>query len=673
MNRLLTRALRFLTSIYGGAVILLAAYLLAVTGVAHKSPTFDELAHLTGGYGIWLKNDYRLFPDNGNLSQRWGALPSLWRNDHFPSTDQEAWRRSDVYTIGDQFFYQLGNDPDGMMFSGRAMMALLIIVLGALIYFWSRSLFGAAGATVSLVLFAFCPSVLGHAPLVDSDTMCALFFLASMGSLWRLLHRVNLVNILLAGLSLAGVFLAKASGALILPMGVILLLIRLCKPESLEVQCRGMKPVTGTLSKLGVMVAVIAVEAVLVWLCIWAAFGFRYSAFANDPSLNQLYPGGWQYALQKSGMVTDVVQQLRIGHWLPEAYLFGIAIVSVAGQMRESFLNGDYSIYGFKTFFPYAFSAKETIPFLLMLVLAAAAFVVAWRATGKSKSLERATYFWQRIYATSPLWLILVIYGLFALTSNLNIGHRHLFPLYPPLFILAGAAGAWFSRRTAWAGAVVALLLVWHVAELLSVWPNCLTYFNEFAGGPKNGYRHLVDSSLDWGQDLPGLKDWLRDHKLEDGTTPVYLLYFGTARPEYYRINATQLPGFFDRAPVGREMIQPLQPGYYCISATLYEGLYLAAFGPWTARYEEYYQAQSAIVSRILAPTGGADALRKLNEQDFQSLLYEYPRLRIARLCAWLRARDQKPEAFIGNTIFVFRLGADDLRSACEGPFTFDH
>jgi hypothetical protein len=165
----------------------------------------------------------------------------------------------------------------------------------------------------------------------------------------------------------------------------------------------------------------------------------------------------------------------------------------------------------------------------------------------------------------------------------------------------------------------------------------------------------------------------LRDHKLEDGTTPVYLLYFGTARPEYYRINATQLPGFFDRAPVGREMIQPLQPGYYCISATLYEGLYLAAFGPWTARYEEYYQAQSAIVSRILAPTGGADALRKLNEQDFQSLLYEYPRLRIARLCAWLRARDQKPEAFIGNTIFVFRLGADDLRSACEGPFTFDH
>ncbi len=421
------------------------------------------------------------------------------------------------------------------------------------------------------------------------------------------------------------------------------------------------------------MVAVTVVEIVLVGLGIWAAYGFRYSAFASDPSLSRLFPGGWDFALQKTGMAAHVVQQLRIGHWLPEAYLYGIALVSVAAQKRLSFLNGDFSINGFRTFFPYAFSVKETIPFFLMLVLAAAAFVAAWRTIGKSKSHERAAYFWQRIYATSPLWLILVIYGLFALISNLNIGHRHLFPLYPPLFILAGAASAWFSRRTTWVGTAVALLLVWHVAELLSVWPNCLTYFNEFAGGPKNGYRHLVDSSLDWGQDLPGLEDWLRDHNLDDGTTPVYLLYFGTARPEYYRINATQLPGYVDRLPAGRETIQPLKPGYYCISATHYEGAYLSAYGPWTGRYEQAYQAQYAIVSQILAPTGGADVLGELNDQDLKTLLYGYPRLRVARLCAWLRSRDQEPEAFIGNTIFVFRLSADDLRSALDQPVVFDH
>jgi hypothetical protein len=678
MNRLLTRALGFLTSLYGAALILLAAYLLAVTGVAHKSPTFDELAHLTGGYGIWLKNDYRLLPDNGNLSQRWGALPSLWRHDRFPGADQEAWRASNVYAMGDQFFYQLGNNADEMMFSGRAMMALLIVVLGGLIYFWSRSLFGAAGATVSLVLFAFCPSVLGHAPLVDSDTMGALFFLASMGSVWRLLHRVNPANLLLAGFSLAGVFLAKASGVLILPTGAMLLLIRLCKAEPIEVQWRGVRRVAGTLPKLAVMAAVMAVEALLACLGIWAAFGFRYSAFADGLSLNKLFPNGWEYALQNPGMVSGVVQHLRTGHWLPEAYLYGLAMVSAAGQTRLSFLNGEWSTEGFRAFFPYAFSVKETIPFLLILVLAAAAVVAAWRTMGrtkgKGKSGERAAYFRQRIYAASPLWLILVIYGLFALSSNLNIGHRHLFPLYPPLFILAGGAGAWFSRRPGWVGKLVVLLLVWHVGEAVSVWPNCLTYFNEFAGGPKNGYRHLVDSSLDWGQDLPGLKDWLRGHHLEDGTTPVYLLYFGTARPEYYRIKAMQLPGFIDRAPGGRESIEPLKPGYYCLSATHYQGVYLAAYGGWTADYEQGYETQAAIISRLRAPPGGANALGNLSQQDLQSVVYQYPRLRVARLCAWLRWRDQPPEALIGNTILVFKLSADDLRSALEGPFTtFNH
>ena len=668
INGLLTGAGRFLNSICGAAVILLAAYLLAVRGVAHKSPTFDELNHLTGGYGIWLKNDYRLSPMTGNLAQRWGALPSLWRNDRFPSTDQEAWRASNDYAIGDQLFHQLGNDMDGMIFSGRAIMALLIVILGALIYFWSRLFFGAAGATISLVLFAFCPSVLGHGPLVDADMMVTLFFCAAMRSLWRLLHRVNPANILLTGLSLAGALLAKASGLLILPMAVILLLIRLGNPDPLEVQCRRIRLVTGKLTRLGVMLAVVVVEAVLVWLCIWAAFGFRYSAFANDSGRDELLLGGWQSAQQKPGIVTDVVEQLRFNQWLPEAYLFGMPMVSTATQERPGFLNGRYSLFGFKTFFPCAFLVKETIPFLLILGLAAAAVVVAWRGAGTSNSPGRAAWFRRRLYATSPLWLIIVIYGFFALTSHLNIGHRHLFPLYPPLFVLAGAAGAWFSRRTAWLGAAVALLLGWHVAEMLSVWPDCLTYFNEFAGGPKNGYRHLVDSSLDWGQDLPGLKDWLRDHKLDGSTTPVYLLYFGSARPEYYRIKATQLPGVFDRVPVGREAIQPLQPGYYCISATHYEGVYLKDPGPWTAHYEQSYRAQSAIINRMLAPTAGTNAPQNSSGRDLQSLLYEYPRLRIARLCAWLRSRDQKPEAFIGNTIFVFRLSADDLHSALEGP-----
>jgi len=69
-----------------------------------------------------------------------------------------------------------------------------------------------------------------------------------------------------------------------------------------------------------------------------------------------------------------------------------------------------------------------------------------------------------------------------------------------------------------------------------------LAYFNQVAAGPKNGYKHLVDSSLDWGQDLPALRSWLAQNPDRFGTGQRYLAYFGTALPEWYGIKATSLP-----------------------------------------------------------------------------------------------------------------------------------
>src|SRR5206468_11204129 len=74
------------------------------------------------------------------------------------------------------------------------------------------------------------------------------------------------------------------------------------------------------------------------------------------------------------------------------------------------------------------------------------------------------------------------------------------------------------------------------------VYPHYLAYFNELAGGPRNGYKRLVDSNLDWGQDLKGLKRWA-DEKRLDATHPLYLSYFGTADPRYYQIPHINLPG----------------------------------------------------------------------------------------------------------------------------------
>jgi len=100
-----------------------------------------------------------------------------------------------------------------------------------------------------------------------------------------------------------------------------------------------------------------------------------------------------------------------------------------------------------------------------------------------------------------------VLYGAAAMTTSLNIGHRHILPIYPPLFVLCGACALYFRSLKFRAGAIViSILTCWQVAESFAVRPDYLSYFNQAAGGPEGGYRHLVDSSLDWGQDLPGLK-----------------------------------------------------------------------------------------------------------------------------------------------------------------------
>ncbi len=176
---------------------------------------------------------------------------------------------------------------------------------------------------------------------------------------------------------------------------------------------------------------------------------------------------------------------------LPEAYLYGLAYVKESMLARSAFLNGEYSVVGWPGFFLYAFAYKTTLPLLLA---SAAALVLL---------LRRSRDLWYRL---APLAMLFAVYWLFSITSHLNIGHRHILPTYPVLFIAAGALGAWLAtRRVAWVLPVVALL-GWHVTESVRVAPHYLAYFNEFAGGPENGHRHLVDSSLDWGQDLPGLK-----------------------------------------------------------------------------------------------------------------------------------------------------------------------
>jgi len=339
----------------------------------------------------------------------------------------------------------------------------------------------------------------------------------------------------------------------------------------------------------------------------------------------------------------------RAHQLLPEAYLYGFAYVHKHEIDRPAFLDNQWSIVGFRSFFPRAFIYKTPLPFLWFLAFACYA-VVARRARWKIKSLF------------NPLSMLALVYGAFALTSQLNIGHRHILPIYPALFVGSGAVIYLLrNNQRITSAAMVAALLSWQIGESFASRPNYLAYFNEAAGGPSCGYSHLVDSSLDWGQDLPALKSWIDNHESVLNGKPLYLAYFGTADPRWYEINAELIS---PEGKFARPGTATLRAGVYCISATTLQSVYALEIGPWCAPYEQFYRR--ALVEIKRDKNSSVAQISNDNATAPAKKMRELERLRFERLCAYLR--HQTPLAQVGYSIFVFNVSSDSINQALYGP-----
>ena len=627
------------------AVLLALAHaILAVTATADKSMTADEIAHLTAGHAYNTLADFRLQPENGNLAQRWTGLPLTMAGVAVPSTTLDTWRRADVWNFGHTFFYEGTLAADLFMLAGRTMTALVSAGIGLLIFFWSRAFFGWRGAFLSLALFVFCPAFLAHGALATSDVIMVFFFLAGVGAWWRHLEQPGTGRAALSAIVFALACVAKFSAVLLIPMFAICGIVWVATQPNRWTATRRLARTT-------------AVHAATAWIVIWCFYGFRYAAFA--PALAEgagFYRGNWNWILEDLGWPRPLIVGLRAGHVLPEAFLYGFTFVLQFAKSRGAFLNGDYSLTGWPQFFPYTFLVKTTLPFLLLLAIG-----VVGVARNGWKNPRGQLRPW------TPLLALFGIYWITSITSHLNIGHRHILPTYPVLFIAAGAFGAWLDWRRPLAAILVGALALWHVGESWAARPNYLAYFNAFAGGTPNGWRHLVDSSLDWGQDLPGLRAWLKAHASGE---KIYLSYFGSADPAYEGIHATMLPTLPEVGPA--RPWRALGPGVYALSATMLQQVYSPVRGDWTLAREKEYQDLRRLEPQMLAYQNNsarrAELLRDAPAEKWEAGWRRYDWLRLARLGHCLRVR--QPDANIGGSILVYRLSAEEVAEATAGSLS---
>jgi hypothetical protein len=628
------------------ALILGLHFAMAVGSKRGESTTSDELVHVTGGFTYWAYDDYRLHPENGNLPQRWAALPAWIGGAKFPALDQEYWRKSDAWVMGHEFFYETGEDHFPRLMAARAMIALLSVATGVLVFWWSRRLFGTSGAFVSLLFFAFSPSFLSHGGYATSDVCMAFFMLASMGAWWRHLNTPGRGPFVLSAVVFGLACVAKFSAVLLLPMMAICALVHIAARRG----------------RAGRVLLSAAGHALVAFAIIWAFYGFRYSAFNPALPAADGFIEPWPVMYANTGRIGQVIHFLACIRALPEAFLYGAAYVVQTSQMRGAFLNGEYSTTGWPSFFIWTFALKSTLPFI------AASGWSIWLAIRERTRLGCSLGGrLEGFLPLTPLLSLFTVYWVFSLQSHLNIGERHLLPVYPVLFILTGALGKWF-RPLHWRAFIVAGLIAWHIAESARIAPHYLAYFNELLGGPSEGHHHLVDSSLDWGQDLPGLKAWLDLNKRPDETA--YLAYFGTGNPRYYRIPAKELAyinGFHEDEPY-----IPLGPGLYCIGATMLEQVYSSVRGPWTRELEKEYQFLRTYepMFQVYAtdPAARSRLDRELAPEKWTASRDRFQHLRFARLCYYLRVR--KPDAIVGYSIFIFRLSSEEVTAATGGSLS---
>jgi hypothetical protein len=629
-------------------VALLAAGILALywwmaTSVSDlQCTTGDEIAHLTAGYSYWTTDDYRLQPENGNLPQRWAAIPLLAKDLRFPTKDQDAWRISDVWDLGFQWFYTLGNDLPGMLRAGRRMIALFGVATGALVFLWARRLHGDRAALVAAALFAFCPTMLANGALVTSDMTATCMFLAAVTAFWAMAHRLTPARILLFGLVLGLLCVAKFSAPLIAPMCALLFAVRVAGEPSLEASWPFPAVVAGRARVTWALILSTLAACALAIGVIWASYGFRYSMY------REFEPGrirslvGWDVLEDRGGPIVAAIGFAREHRLLPESYLYGFAHTYRFSLYRKSFLNGEYRSTGWIQFFPYTTLVKTPLALPLLVLLGALLAL----------SLGRDRRDWlRRAYAWSPLLALFAVYWAFSLTSGLNIGHRHIMPVYPVLFVMAAGAAARLSRPARWQGPAVLGLLGWFAAESLWIRPHYLAYFNEIVG-PRDAWRHLVDSSLDWGQDLPSLRAWL-DRNPPGG--PVMISYFGSGDLAYYGIHATRVgDANFDLRP--RKAPAVLKGGLWVISVTQFQQVYTEARGPWDAAKEQHYRS---LLDKVLATekSGGRFTYREG---------VEFEEYQFARLCHYLSGR--APLAEVAYTFLIFRLTDAEVLQAIYGP-----
>jgi len=508
---------------------------------------------------------------------------------------KDLFSKEEDFTSATRFVYS--NNAEQILFRTRMAVSLFCIGLAVLVLAAAREMFGKIAALIALTLFVFEPNLLAHGWEVTTDTGFSCFLFATVYAFYRYVKQPSPRRLIVVGVA-AGLALAtKHSAVLVFPILVVIaaaeLWIRQRKSPATESNGPGLTKLAGAL----------IISAVIAIVLLWTAYGFRLHPHRGVSAEARVveYAQGLHSPIQKK-----LIAEAARWHLLPESYLYGLADVGHVVGFSHSYIFGRVYPHGVWFYFPAAFLIKSTLSLLLLLLLVP--FAVAFRGARYRRELA---------FLIIPAG----IYFLVAVISTLNIGIRHILPVYPFLIILAGWGAAELIRAKRKLAYAVAFVLAFGIVSSLRVFPVYLAYANELWGGPANTYKYLSDSNADWGQQLKSVKQYLDQRHVKN----CWFAYFGdvVVDPKYYGIPCKPLTTIASTWLQESMDVPPSIDGPVLISAGVLSGY---EFGPDQLNpYDQFTRLRpSAVIEYAVFVYDGhfdiplASALNHLTQSQLQ-------------------------------------------------------
>jgi len=483
--------------------ILLLSFLVGSIFYAHtNSITSDEKPHIMAGYLSLKYNDYRFNIEHPPFIKQIAAIPLLFMDLKYPfDIYKKAALPTDLTSIERPFLYGIGNNLDKILFYTRLPNILIGLLLGIFIYLYSKELNGILGGLISLSLFVFSPNFLAHTPLVTTDVGISCFYLITIYFFMHYMKTKRVSDLILTGLFLGISLISKYSGLILVGVIYLLGLLALFFSDLPEFHIKRRH----FIFIIPLVILVISYKYSLRMIA--PAFFIYLSAyiFFKRPNISKKIQilGKTLLTIFVLGFVVVVLDYTDF-KWFPfhsstKAYFKGFAYFS--GHAREghgAYLLGRYSPVGWWYYFPLAMLFKTPIASLIIITLGMVGLFI-----------KKENIYNKLLVLIPPATYLFIA----CFINKVNIGIRHILPVYPFLYVIGGycLSSDFFKNNRLYRYVFIPAFLFSVAISSLTSYPRHLSYFNIAAGGYENGYKLLGDSNIAWGQDWNRLRRYIKD------------------------------------------------------------------------------------------------------------------------------------------------------------------